>query len=173
MWRVGWWRQTLPALPSPLCGPLVPSLGMASLSSCPHPTNPNRHNRMVKLPSQGKGFQLQAEPPPPPLSPKSPMGAMATGASERPQKTEGPGCRGAEPRWVSLGKPGPAPSPCVLTWEDVRRMRATSLGEVAVLVSILQTRTQAQRGGRVLRTAGAAALPCTTPAPAPKAGRPE
>lgn len=142
-----------PSPAQPLCGPLVPALGMASLSYRPHPVHPNRHHRIVKLLSQGEGFQAQADPPPIPLSPTSLMGA-----SESPQKTGG---LGAEPRWVSLGKPGT----CCQSLRPHLERRKTwnesdhSLGS-SMLVSISQTRKQARRGGPAFRAAGPRPLLC-------------
>ena len=113
----GWGAAT----PSPLRGPLVPSLGMASLSPCPHPLNPQGQHRTAKLLSQGKGFQMQADPPSTPPPPTSPTGASSCGALHRESSKDGGGI-GADTCWVLLGKPGTCSQPCVLNWKEVRAM---------------------------------------------------
>lgn len=95
----GWGAAT----PSPLRGPLVPSLGMASLSPCPHPLNPRGHHRTAKLLCQGKGFQMQADPPSTPPPPTSPTGTSRCGALHG-ESSKDRGTRGGH----MLGAPGQA-----------------------------------------------------------------
>ena len=83
-----------------LSQPPLWSLSPLSGHGFPLSLNPQGQHRTVKLISQGKGFQLQADPPPIPPSPESPT-------RSQPQQTPKDGGPWGE---LLLGPPGKTPA---------------------------------------------------------------